>query len=99
LEKYYNLSIGIHSITANCGQTFEGKKSMTKKRQILLLQIRILQMTSESFKLSLADTARLFKEYDVLPYIRQLFYVFCFEGDKAIMADIKKYLKMKGAVI
>ena len=72
---------------------------MTKKRQILLLQIRILQMTSESFKLSLADTARLFKKYKVLPYIRQLFYMLCFEGDKAIMADIKKYLKMKGATI
>lgn len=100
MEKYYNgiLSIGIHSRTANCGQTFEGK-TMIKKRQILLLQIRILQMTSESFKLSLADTARLFKEYDVLLYIRQLFYVFCFEGDKAIMADIKKYLKKKGATI
>ena len=56
-------------------------------------------MTSEKFKLSLAETARLFKEYDVLTYIRQLFYVFCFEGDKAIMADIKKYLKKKGATI
>ena len=56
-------------------------------------------MTSEKFKLSLAETARLFKEYDVLTYIRQLFYVFCFEGDKAIMADIKKYLKKKGAII
>lgn len=72
---------------------------MEEKRQILLLQIRILQMASEKFKLSLADTARLFKEYDVLLYIRQLFYVFCFEGDKAIMADIKKYLKKKGATI
>ena len=72
---------------------------MEEKRQILLQQIRVLKMTSEKFKLSLAETARLFKEYDVLTYIRQLFYVFCFEGDKAIMADIKKYLKKKGAII
>ena len=72
---------------------------MTKKWKILLLQIRILQMASEKFKLSLADTARLFKKYKVLPYIRQLFYLFCFEGDKAIIADLRKYLKMKGATI
>ena len=72
---------------------------MEEKRQILFMQVRLLKMASEEFKLSLADTARLFKEYKVLPYIRQLFYVFCFEGDKAIIADLKKYLKMKGVTI
>ena len=58
-----------------------------------------LNRRAVSAKESLNDTARLFKEYNVLTYIRQLFYVFCFEGDKAIMVDIKKYLKMKGANI
>ena len=70
---------------------------MKKKRQILLLQIRILQMASEKFKLSLADTARLFKEYDVLGFIRELYGLFHMEGDLAIFEDIKVYLKSKGA--
>ena len=43
---------------------------MDEKRQILFMQVRILKMASEKLKLSLADTARLFKEYDVLGYIR-----------------------------
>ena len=70
---------------------------MEEKRQILFMQIRILKMASENFGLSLADTARLFKKYDVLPYIRELYGLFHTEGDLAIFEDVKKYLKHKGA--
>ena len=37
IKKYYNdlLSIGIHSITANCGKTFEGKNNDKEKTDTL----------------------------------------------------------------
>jgi len=70
---------------------------MEEKRQILFMQVRLLKMASEEFKLSLADTARLFKEYDVLGFIRELYGLFHMEGDLAIFEDIKVYLKSKGA--
>ena len=63
------------------------------------MQTRILKMASEQFKLSLADTARLFKEHDVLQYIRKCYGLFHMEGDRAIFEDVKEYLKIKGAKI
>ena len=72
---------------------------MEEKRQILFMQVRILKMASEKFKLSLADTARLFKKHDVLTYIRNFYRLFYMEGDKAILADVKNYLKTQGANI
>jgi len=72
---------------------------MEEKRQILFMQVRLLKMASEEFNLSLADTARLFKEYDVLRYIREYYGIFHTEGDIAIFEDIKEYLKIKGAKI
>ena len=72
---------------------------MEEKRQILFMQVRLLKMASEEFKLSLADTARLFKEYDVLRYIREYYGIFHTEGDRAIFDDIEEYLKIKGAKI
>ncbi len=70
---------------------------MEEKRQILFMQVRILKMASEKFKLSLADTARLFKKYEVLRFIRELYGLFHMEGDLAIFEDVKEFLKSKGA--
>ena len=79
------------------GHTTEEQRTMEEKRQILFMQVRLLKMASEEFKLSLADTARLFKKYDVLGFIRELYGLFHTEGDLAIFEDIKVYLKSKGA--
>ena len=72
---------------------------MEEKRQILFMQVRLLKMASEKFKLSLADTARLFKKYDVLQYIRKCYGLFHLEGDLAIFEDVKEYLIIRGAKI
>ena len=72
---------------------------MEEKRQILFMQVRILKMASDKFGLSLADTARLFKEHKVLPYIRSFFGIFHTEGDRAVFEDVKDYLKRQGAKI
>ena len=72
---------------------------MDEKKQILFMQVRMLKMASERLKLSLADTARLFKEYEVLPYIRKCYGLFHMEGDRAVFEAIKDYLKNKGALV
>lgn len=72
---------------------------MDEKSQILFMQIRILRIASTRLKLSFKDTAMLFREYDVLPYIREGYGIFHVEGDDAVYEDVKKYLLSKGAAI
>ena len=63
------------------------------------MQIRILRITATKLKLSLKQTSRLFKEFDVLKYIREGFGVFHVEGDEAIFEDVYECLKIKGAFV
>ena len=72
---------------------------MEEKRQILFMQIRIFMMASQKFKLSLAETAQLFKAYDIMRYIREYYGIFHTEGDRAIFEDVKEYLKSRGAEV
>ena len=72
---------------------------MDEKSQILFMQIRILRIASTRLKRSFKDTATLFREYDVLPYIREGYGIFHVEGDDAVYEDVKKYLLSKGAAI
>ena len=70
---------------------------MTESQQILYMQIRILRITAAKLKLSLKQTSRLFKKFDVLKYIREGFGVFHVEGDETVFEDVYEYLKIKGA--
>lgn len=72
---------------------------MEEKRQILFMQIRILRMAAEKFKISLKEAAELFKKFDVLKYIREGFGIFHVEGDEAVFEDVKNYLKSRGASV
>ena len=72
---------------------------MDEKSQILFMQIRILRIASTRLRRSFKETAMLFREYDVLPYIREGYGIFHVEGDDAVYEDVKKYLLSKGAAI
>ena len=72
---------------------------MDEKQQILFMQIRILRIASTRLKLSLKETSLLFKQYGVLPYIRDGFGIFHVEGDDAVYDDVKKYLVARGAIL
>lgn len=72
---------------------------MEEKRQILFMQIRILRMAAEKFKISLKEAAEVFKKFDVLKYIREGFGIFHVEGDEAVFEDVKNYLKSRGASV
>ena len=72
---------------------------MDENSQILFMQIRILRIASTRLKRSLKDTAMLFRQYDVLPYIREGYGLFHVEGDDAVYEEVKNYLLSKGAEI
>jgi len=75
------------------------ERTMDEKRQILFMQIRIFMMASKKFGLSLSETSQLFRKYDILRFIRELYGLFHLEGDEAIFEDVKQYLKSRGAEI
>ena len=70
---------------------------MNEAQQILFMQIRILRMTAEKYSLSLKETAEIFGQYNVLPFIREGFGIFHVEGDEAVFEEVKGFLKSKGA--
>lgn len=72
---------------------------MNESQQILFMQIRILRMMAEKYSLSLKQTAEIFGQYKVLPFIREGFGIFHVEGDEAVFEEVKAYLKSKGAAV
>lgn len=63
------------------------------------MQIRLLRIMAEKYSLSLKETAEIFRQYDVLPFIREGFGIFHVEGDEAVFEEVKAYLKSKGAAV
>ena len=72
---------------------------MTQAQQILFMQIRILRIMAQKYSLSLKGAAEIFRQYDVLPFIRQGFGIFHVEGDEAVFEEVKSYLQSKGAAV
>ena len=70
---------------------------MNEAQQILFMQIRILRMMAEKYSLSLKETAEIFGQYNVLPFIREGFGIFHVEGDEAVFEEVKGFLKSTGA--
>lgn len=70
---------------------------MNEAQQILFMQIRILRMMAEKYSLSLKETAEIFGQYNVLPFIREGFGIFHVEGDETVFEEVKGFLKSKGA--
>lgn len=72
---------------------------MTQAQQILFMQIRLLRIMAEKYSLSLKEAAEIFRQYDVLPFIREGFGIFHVEGDEAVFEEVKAYLQSKGAAV
>ena len=72
---------------------------MTQAQQILFMQIRLLRIMAQKYSLSLKEAAEIFRQYDVLPFIRQSFGIFHVEGDEAVFEEVKSFLQSKGAAV
>lgn len=71
---------------------------MSERKQITHMQVRIVRMATEKWNLSVAEVAKLFRQYQVFEYIRDCFGIFHVEGDEAVWEDIVPYLKNRGCI-
>ena len=71
---------------------------MSERKQITHMQVRIVRMATEKWNLSVAEVAKLFRQYQVFEDIRDCFGIFHVEGDEAVWEDIIPYLKNRGCI-
>ncbi len=71
---------------------------MDENQQILLMQICILRALARKHSISLKQAAEIFRNNDVLHFIREGFGIFHVEGDEAVLEDVEEYLKSRGGV-
>ena len=72
---------------------------MNEKEEILFMQIRLIRLAAEEWKLSMDKVLSLFKQANVLDYIEKAYGIFHCEGDEAVLQDVKEYLDAKGLKI
>ena len=71
---------------------------MSERKQITHMHVRIVRMATVKWNLSVAEVAKLFRQYQVFEYIRDCFGIFHVEGDEAVWEDIIPYLKKRGCI-
>ncbi|MBO4266026.1 MAG: DUF3791 domain-containing protein [Lachnospiraceae bacterium] len=72
---------------------------MSEKLQILFMQTRMVRAASEEWNMSLEEVNDLFSQFNVYRYISDFWDIFHVEGDKAVLEDIRNYLKSKEAYV
>ena len=72
---------------------------MREYEQILYMQTRIMQMSSERWNMSIKQIAGLFDRYGIANMIEEDFDLYHTEGDEALYADIVTLLKNQGVDI
>ena len=72
---------------------------MNEKEEILFMQIRLIRLAAEEWKLSMDKVLSLFKQANVLDYIEKAYGIFHCEGDEAVLQDVEEYIDSKGLKI
>ena len=72
--------------------------TVSERKQITHMQVRIVRMATEKWNLSVAEVAKVFCQYQVFEYIRDYFGIFHVEGDEAVWEEIIPYLKSRGCI-
>lgn len=73
-----------------------GGVGMSEKSEIIFMQVRMMRLASEEWKISIQKTAALFDRYNIFKFIEDCYGVFHMEGDPAVFEEIKVLLKNKG---
>ncbi|MDY6317811.1 MAG: DUF3791 domain-containing protein [Oribacterium sp.] len=69
---------------------------MSESEEIIFMQARLLRLASNNWKMTIQNAGSIFSKYDILPLIRDCYYMFHTEGDEAVFEEIEKVLKHKG---
>lgn len=69
---------------------------MSKKEEIIFMQIRLIRLASEEWHLSIDKIIEIFKNKNVFSYIEKGYGIFHCEGDDVVLEDVSDFLMRKG---
>lgn len=69
---------------------------MSKKEEIIFMQIRLIRLASEEWHLSIDKIIEIFKNKNVFSYIEKGYGIFHCEGDEVVLEDVGDFLMRKG---
>lgn len=64
--------------------------------EILHMQIRLFRLACKTWNKSSTECIKIFDDYDVDGYVREMYEMFHVQGDEANLEEIQKYLIKKG---
>lgn len=71
----------------------------TRDREVLNMQLILIPILSEAWKLSYSELSEVFRKYDVLSYIDVCYENYNSTGNQGIINDLKDYIEMQGGSV
>ena len=70
-----------------------------RDREVLNMQLSLIPILSEAWKISFPELSEIFKKYDVLGYIDVCYENYNSTGNQGIINDLKDYIEMQGGSV
>jgi hypothetical protein len=70
-----------------------------RDREVLNMQLVLIPILSDKWKLSYSELSNLFSKYDVLGYIDVCYEKYNSTGNQGIIDDLKDYIEMQGGIV
>ena len=68
---------------------------MDERAQIVYMQMRLIRLASEKWKMSIPDVCDKFSKYDIFNFVDKCFGLFHVQGDNAILYEIEQFIEEK----
>ena len=69
---------------------------ITKEKEVLNMQLVLMPLLVEAWKITYPELSDLLKKYDVLSYIDTCYENYNSTGNQGIINDLKSYIEMQG---
>jgi hypothetical protein len=70
-----------------------------RDREVINMQLVLIPILSDKWKLSYSELSNLFSKYDVLGYIDVCYEKYNSTGNQGIIDDLKDYIEMQGGSV
>jgi hypothetical protein len=70
-----------------------------RDKEVLNMQLVLIPVLSDKWKLSYSELSNLFSKYDVLGYIDVCYEKYNSTGNQGIIDDLKDYIEMQGGSV
>jgi hypothetical protein len=70
-----------------------------RDKEVLNMQLVLIPILSDKWKLSYSELSNLFSKYDVLGYIDVCYEKYNSTGNQGIIDDLKDYIEMQGGSV